>query len=391
MKIFSEGRIAGLTLKNRVIRSGCFEGMCPGGRPSVELLEHHRSLAAGGIAMTTVAYCSVSQEGRAYGHEMWMREEIQPDLKAMTTAIHGEGGLASIQLGHCGFFAGKKVIGETPIGPSRKFCLFRFGFSRAAGEDDLEKILKDFTRAAVLSKEAGFDAVELHAGHGYLLSQFLSPWSNRRKDQYGGTLENRLRFPLQVIRNVRDAVGAAFPILVKMNVEDGFRGGLDLQEAKEVAKRFEAAGASALIPSCGFTAKTPLFMLRGEVPIREFVRNEKNPFLKVGFYLFGRLMVQRYTFNPLFLFDQAREIAEAVRIPVVLIGGICSLQEMNKAMDSGFEFVQVGRATIMEPQMVNKMIRGEIETVPCDHCNRCVGEMDAGGIRCVTLRENLTH
>ncbi len=387
-KIFSKGHIAGLTLKNRVFRSGCFEGMCPGGRPSAALIEHHRALAAGGIAMTTVAYCSVSPEGRAYGHEMWMREEILPDLRAMTTAIHQEGGMASIQLGHCGFFASKKVIGQTPIGPSRKFCLFRFVFSRAAGENDLEKIVADFTRAAAQSKATGFDAVELHAGHGYLLSQFLSPWTNRRKDHYGGSLENRLRFPLRILRSVRKEVGADFPILVKMNVEDGFCGGLDLEEAKEVARQFEKAGASALIPSCGFTARTPLFMLRGEVPIREFVRNEKNPFLKLGLLLFGKFMVQRYEFHPLFLFEQAREIAGAVRIPVVLIGGVCSLGEMNQAMEAGFEFVQMGRATIMEPRLVNKMIAGEIDAVACDHCNRCVGEMDAGGVRCVTLAEN---
>jgi len=386
-KIFSQGQIAGLKLKNRILRSGCFEGMCQGGKPSEQLLEHHRDVAAGGTAMTTVAYCSVSQEGRAYGHEMWMREEIIPDLKRMTDAIHAQGGLASVQLGHCGFFASKKVIGQSPIGPSKKFCMFRFSFSKSADEADLEKILNDFENAALLSKKAGFDAIELHAGHGYLISQFLTKWTNSRKDKYGGPLENRLKFPLKILKRVRTAMGPDHPIIVKMNIEDGFEGGLELDQSIEIARQFEMAGASALVPSCGFTAKTPLYMLRGEVPIKEFLRNEKDPFLKLGLFLFGRFMVQRYEFNPMFLFEQAKKIKEAVKIPVILVGGVCSLKEMTTAMDAGFEFVQVGRATIMEPQMVNKMMAGEIEAVDCDHCNRCVGEMDAGGVKCVTREE----
>ncbi|MCK4964396.1 MAG: NADH:flavin oxidoreductase, partial [Dehalococcoidia bacterium] len=249
LKVLSPGKIAGLELRNRIIRSGCFEGMCPDGYPSDPLLEHHREVAAGGTAMTTISYCSVSFDGRGFDSEMWMREEIVPELRRLTDAVHLEGAAASIQLGHCGYFSSKSVIGRRPLGASRKFCVFRYAFAREMTEEEINRVTEDFGKASALSVKAGFDAVEIHAGHGYLLSQFLSPYTNKRRDSFGGSLENRLRFPASVVKHVRETVGPDFPILIKMNLRDGFKGGLELDEAVEVAKRYEAEGASALIPS----------------------------------------------------------------------------------------------------------------------------------------------
>jgi len=381
-KVFTPGKIGNLQLRNRIIRSGCFEGMCPHATPSDALIEHHRKVAAGGIGMTTVAYCAASKDGVAFGHEMWMREEIIPILKRLTDAVHKEGAAASIQIGHCGFFANKSVIGKTPIGPSRKFCLFRYSISRAMNEDDMNRVREDFGKAAKMAIQAGFDAVEIHAGHGYLLSQFLSPWTNSRKDQYGGSLENRLRFPASVVKHVRQVVGPGYPILIKMNCEDGFKGGLTIDEAVQVAKRFEAEGASALVPSCGFTARTSFYMMRGQVPIMEYVKSEKNLFTKMGMAMFGRIMVKEHPFKEMFLFDQAKRIKDAVKIPVAYIGGVCSIDNMDTAMKEGFEFVQIGRATVRDPNVVKKMQSGEITAIDCDHCNRCVAEMAAKGVVC---------
>jgi 2,4-dienoyl-CoA reductase-like NADH-dependent reductase (Old Yellow Enzyme family) len=306
LKVFTPGKIGDLELRNRTIRSGCFEGMCSNATPGDALIEHHLKIAAGGIGMTTVAYCAVSRDGVAFGHEMWMREEIIPILKRLTDEVHEKGAAASIQLGHCGFFANRSVIGKTPIGPSRKLCLFRYSICRGMTEEDLRRVREDFGKAAKMAIAAGFDAIELHAGHGYLISQFLSPWTNSRKDQYGGSLDNRLRFPASIIKHVREVVGPGYPILVKMNCEDGFKGGLNLNEAIQVAKRFEKEGASLLVPSCGFTARTSFYMMRGNVPIMEYVKSEKNPFTKIGMALFGRLIVKEIPFEELFLFDQAR-------------------------------------------------------------------------------------
>jgi 2,4-dienoyl-CoA reductase-like NADH-dependent reductase (Old Yellow Enzyme family) len=388
-RLFTPSKIGLLELRNRTIRSGCFEGLCPQATPGEALIEHHRQIAASGIGMTTVSYCAVSREGAAFGHEMWMREEIIPNLKRLTTAVHQEGAAASIQLGHCGFFANQAVSGKRPIGPSRKFCLFRYSFCRAMREEDLQQVRVEFGKAAQRAAAAGFDAVEIHAGHGYLLSQFLSPWTNHRQDQYGGSLENRLRFPVEVIREVRAAVGTGYPVLVKMNCEDGFKGGFTIDEAIEAAKQFEAAGASLLVPSCGFTARTALYMLRGGVPIREYARAEKNLLTKTGMALFGRLMVKEYPFRDLFLLEQAKRIKEAVKIPVAYIGGVCSKADLERVSQAGFDFVQIGRATIRDPNFVRKIQAGEMNGVDCDHCNRCIAEMAAKGLVCTAATKGL--
>jgi 2,4-dienoyl-CoA reductase-like NADH-dependent reductase (Old Yellow Enzyme family) len=381
-KVFTTGKIGNLKLRNRTIRSGCFEGMSPNATPGDALIEHHRKIAAGGIGMTTVSYCAVSRDGVAFGHEMWMREEIVPTLKRLTDAVHREGAAASIQLGHCGFFANKSAIGQTAIGPSRKLCLFRYSICRAMTEDDIQRVREDFAKAAGLAVRAGFDAVEIHAGHGYLLSQFLSPWTNERKDRYGGTLENRLRFPASIIKRVREIVGPGYPILVKMNCEDGFKGGLTIDEAAQAAKRFEAEGASALVPSCGFTARTSFYMMRGQVPLLEYIKSEKNPVTKMGMALFGRIIVKEFPYKELFLLEQSKRIKDAVKIPVIYIGGVCSLDSMESALKDGFEFVQIGRATIRDPGVIKKMQAGEVTSVDCDHCNRCIAEMAIRGISC---------
>ena len=386
-QLFIPANLAGLELKNRVIRAGCFEGMCQGGQVTDELIEHHRRLAAGGVAMTTVAYCSVSADGRAFDHELWMREAIAPDLRKLTDAVHREGSFASIQLGHSGFFTNKAVIGKRPLGASAKWCLFMRSYCREMTREDIDEKVQDFASAAVLARDSGFDAIEIHAGHGYLLSQFLSPWTNRRKDVFGGSIVNRLRFPLKVIEKTRDILGDDFPILIKMNQIDGMNAGLSIHESQIIGKGFEEAGASALIPSSGFTSKVPFLMLRGGLPIEEMSRNQETMLDRLGMKMFGRWMVPEHTYRPLFQLEGARKILEAVNIPVIYIGGVESLATMQQVLEEGFSFVQVGRATIQDPDFVSKLESGLIERSPCDHCNRCVAAMDAGGVYCVSNNE----
>jgi len=383
--LFSPLVLDGALLRNRVVRSGCFEGMSQGGAVTESLIKHHRGVASGGVGMTTLSYCSVSEDGRAFSHELWMSPAILEGLSQFTQAVHTEGAAASIQLGHCGFFASPSVIGRRPLGASPKSCLFRLSYCREMTALDIEQKVEDFVQAARLARRAGFDAVEIHAGHGYLLSQFISPWTNRRSDRYGGSLENRMRFPAEVVRRVRAEVGDGFPILVKMNQTDGMRGGLGLDEAVRVAQMFEAAGASALVPSCGFTAKTPLYMLRGGRPVREMVKAQKGFFHKIGLSLFGRMMVQRYPFEPLFLLEGARRIRDAVKIPVGYVGGAWSLADMEGLVAEGFAFIQIGRPTIRDPRFVERLKSGEIQASDCDHCNRCIASMSADGVRCALV------
>lgn len=383
-KLFSRASIAGLSLKNRLIRAGCFEGMCQDGKVTDALIDHHRRLARGGVAMTTIAYCSVSYDGRAFDHELWMREEISPELRKLTDVIHAEGAAASIQLGHSGFFTNRAVIGKRPLGASAKLCVFSMSYCAEMTKSDIDEKVQDFVNAAIMSKDTGFDAVEIHSGHGYLLSQFLCPWTNKRKDEFGGSLENRLRFPLKVIESVRAAVGPDFPVLVKMNQTDGMPQGITLEDAIVIAKAYEKAGASALIPSAGFTSKVPFLMLRGNLPVKEMSNNQKKLMNRIGLKLFGRFMVPEHRYEPMFLYEGAKKIKKAVDIPVIYIGGVESKTDMTKALDEGFEFLQIGRATIQDPDFARKLESGEITKTTCDHCNRCVAAMDAGGVYCVS-------
>lgn len=384
MKYLSSNNIGSLKLKNRVIRAGCFEGMCQNSQVTDQLIEHHRRIAEGGVAMTTVAYCSVSQDGLTFPHELWMRREIIPDLKRLSDTVHKNGAAASIQLGHSGYFTSRNVIGKRPIGASPKLCVFTLSYCREMTETDISDKTTAFVDAALMAKDSGFDAIEIHAGHGYLLSQFLSPWTNKRKDKFGGSLENRLRFPVAVIREVRKAVGQNFPVLVKMNQRDGMPGGIEIDEAVEIAKAFEKAGASALIPSAGFTSKVPFLMLRGNLPVNEMSSNQSAFLKRIGLKLFGRFMVPEHNYESLFLFEGAKKIRAAVNIPVIYIGGADSLDGIIKIMKAGFDFIQIGRATIQDPDFVNKLASGDITTSDCDHCNRCVAAMDAGGVYCVS-------
>jgi 2,4-dienoyl-CoA reductase-like NADH-dependent reductase (Old Yellow Enzyme family) len=382
--VFTAGRIGGLELRNRIVRAGCFEGMAQGGLVTDSLIEHHRQLAAGGTAMTTVGYAAVTPEGRSFGHELWMRPAALQGLRKLTDAVHREGAAASVQLVHCGFFASRQVIGRKPLGASRKLCAYRMSYCEPMSPGEIEATTEAFGTAAALAHEAGFDAVEIHAGHGYLLAQYLSPWTNRRRDEFGGSLENRLRFPAAVVRRVRQAVGAGVPLLVKINQSDSMRGGLELEEAVAVARRFAEEGADALIPSCGFTARTPFAMLRGRVPVREMAANQSDPVTRLALRAFGRLFVEYYPFSPLFLLEGARRIRQGVDVPVMYIGGAVSLDQMEALVGEGFPFVQVGRATIRDPDIAARMSGGEIRESDCDHCNRCIAAMDAGGVYCVS-------
>lgn len=385
---FAPARLGPLRLRNRVLRSGCFEGLCPDGAPSDALREHHRRVAAGGVAMTTVAYCAVSADGRSYATEMWMRPEIVPALRRMTDAIHAEGCAASLQIGHCGRFSDPRVIGGRALAPSPVFCLFRLSVPRGMQAADLARVADDFARAATLAREAGFDAVEVHGGHGYLLSQFLSPHTNRRRDDLGGGQAARTRWPAEVVARVRDAAGPDMAVLVKTNVTDGFAGGITADDALFAARAFREAGADAIVTSGGFTSRTPFHMLRGEVPVRRMVRNEPSPVRRMGLALFGRAIVRAYPFTPTFYLAQGTAIARDLDVPTVLVGGVRGLDDIARARAAGFAFVQMGRATLRDPDFPGRMARGEVDESDCDHCNRCVAAMDAGGVHCVTRVED---
>lgn len=386
-KVFAPATLAGLTLRNRVIKTATYEGMTPGGVPAPALIEHHRAIAAGGVGMTTVAYCAVSPNGRTFGEQMYMREEIVPVLGELTAAVRGAGAASSLQLGHCGYFSKNRAMGRHPLGPSRTFngygAVAGMPFSRAMTAADIDAVVDEFGRAAELAMLAGFDAVELHLGHGYLLSQFLSPAINRRRDQWGGSLDNRMRLPLAVLERVRDAVGSRVPIVAKINLRDGFRGGLELEDAVGVALRLEDAGIDAIEMSGGFTSRTPFYLFRGKRPLKEMIEVEHSRLQRQVLRWFGRRVIREYPFEEMFFLEQARSVRAAVKVPLILLGGILSLDNLETAMREGFDYVAMGRALIADPDLIARMQAGEATRSRCISCNKCVAEMDRGGVRCV--------
>src|SRR3954471_10163469 len=218
---FTQGRLGPLTLRNRFVKAATFEGATPRGAVTDRLIAFHRAVAEGGVGMTTVAYCAVSPGGRVHRHCLVLDADTARDLRRLTDAVHAEGAAAAAQLGHAGLVADARSNGQRSLAPSRRFSPPAKGFVPAASARDIERVTDDFTRAARCAVEAGFDAVEFHLGHGYLLSSFLSPRLNRRKDGYGGELAARARFPREVLRAVRDAVGDRLAVTAKFNMADG--------------------------------------------------------------------------------------------------------------------------------------------------------------------------
>lgn len=374
--LFTPASIGPLTLRNRTIRSAAFESMCPGNAPSEQLLNYHRSVAAGGVGMTTVAYAAVTRSGLSFDRQLWMRKEIIPGLRKVTDAIHQEGAAASIQLGHCGNMSHKKICGETPVGACSGFNLYSPTFVRGLRKDELRQLAKAYGDAVRLSKEAGFDAVEIHAGHGYLISQFLSPYTNHRKDEYGGTLENRMRFMNEVMEEVTRAAGNDTAILVKMNMRDGFKGGMEIDESLTVAQQLVKDGAQALVLSGGFVSKAPMYVMRGAMPIKTLTHYMESWWLKWGVRLAGHLMIPTVPFKEAYFLEDALQFRQHIKdVPLVYVGGLVSRKKIDEVLDSGFEFVQMGRALLNEPGFVNRMKEEEQARCNCKHSNYCIARM----------------
>ena len=380
--LFTPVTLGPLTLRNRTIRSAAFESMCPGNQPSQQLLDYHRSVAAGGVGMTTVAYAAVTRSGLSFDRQLWMRRDIVPGLRELTDAVHREGAAAAIQLGHCGNMSHKSICGCTPVGASSGFNLYSPTFVRGLRADELPAMARAYGQAVILAREAGFDAVEIHAGHGYLISQFLSPYTNHRKDLFGGSLENRMRFMDMVMQEVMEAARDDMAVIVKMNMRDGFRGGMEPDESLQVARRLEQSGAHALVLSGGFVSKAPMYVMRGEMPIRTMTYYMKTWWLKYGVRLAGKMMIPTVPFKEVYFLEDALKFRRAIQMPLIYVGGLVSRVKIDEVLDHGFEAVQMGRALLNEPGFVNRMKREENAKNTCRHSNYCIARMYSIDMAC---------
>ncbi|WP_208028820.1 oxidoreductase [Rhabdothermincola sediminis] len=379
---FAPARLGPVSLRNRVIKAATFEGATPDHVVSDRLIEFHRAVARGGVGMTTIAYCAVSPEGCGTPNEIILDEAAVPGLARLVEEMHGEGAAVSVQIGHAGAVAA--ATGHRGLSPSRIFSPLAMRFTRAVTPDDIRRITHDFADAARHVATAGADAVELHFGHGYLISEFFSPKLNKRTDEWGGSLENRSRFARQVASAVREAVGDRLAIIAKLNMADGVPGGLWLDESIEIARLLESDGSlDALELTAGSSLQNPMYLFRGEAPIHEMARVFPQP-IRTGFKLFGSRFLPTYPYEEAYLLPYARQFRAALSMPLILLGGINRRDTIEHAMREGFDFVAMGRALLREPDLVNQLRDGTSDDGLCIHCNKCMPTIYRG-TRCVLV------
>ena len=382
-RVFEPARLGPVTLRNRIIKAATFEGVMPDGLVSDKLVEFHRRVSAGGAAMTTVAYLAVSPEGRTDKRCISLRPEALDGLRRLTGVIHDNGAAAAAQIGHAGPVANARSNRAPALAPSNGFSPMGSRL-RGVSEQDISRITADYGRAASLVVEAGFDCIEIHLGHNYLLSAFLSPTLNRRRDRWGGSLENRARFPRQVVRAVRDAVGGRVAVTAKLNMADGVPGGLWLDESVDVGRMLESDGClDALELTGGSSLANPMYLFRGEAPLREFGATLP-PALRLGFRLFGHRFLPSYPFEEAFFLPYARQFRDALSMPLILLGGVNRLDTIEHALAEDFSFVAMARALLREPDLVEKMRKGTSSESLCIHCNKCMPTIYRG-TRCVLV------
>jgi 2,4-dienoyl-CoA reductase-like NADH-dependent reductase (Old Yellow Enzyme family) len=386
---FTAVELNGLTLRNRLIKSATFEGKSPGGVPSEALIRLHERIGEGGAAMTTLAYCAAEADGRIHENMLSMHEGIRPQLERLIRTVHATGAKVSGQLGHCGSFSKNRAFtGRRPLGPSRGFNALGLAagmpFAGALTVPEIRERVASFARAAAFMKSAGFDAIEIHFGHGYAISQFISPRTNKRKDEYGGPLANRMRFGLEVLGAVRAAVGDDFPLLGKISMTDGVRGGTSYDDAVEIAALLDQGGIDVIICSGGTSSMNPMLLFRGESLLPGLLEQEKSRLMRFGLKLAGPRMFRAYPYQETYFLEPARRIRARVRCGVCYIGGVCTSESIRTLIAEGFDFIQLGRGLLYDPDFPKRAEADPDYVNGCTHCNRCATLIDAeGGIHCV--------
>jgi 2,4-dienoyl-CoA reductase-like NADH-dependent reductase (Old Yellow Enzyme family) len=358
--VFDETAINGMTMSNRMIRSATWEGMCEqDGRPTEKLINCYRDLAQGGIGLIISGYTFVRPDGKQLPGKMGIHtDDFAGDYENLTSTVHNAGGKIAVQLVHAGGQTDANNAGRQPLAPSAVQVDQFPEMPAELTKDEISEIIAAFAEGARRAKGWGFDGVQLHGAHGYLINQFLSPLTNRRTDEYGGSIENRCRFLLEVYRKVRESVGSDYPVFIKLNAADNLDGGLGVDDAVYAAKKLAEIGIDAIEVSAGTPASGE------ENPAREKILKP----VKEAYNL------------PL-----ARRIKEAVSCPVMVVGGFRSYEVAEKAIrEDGMDYIAMARPLIREPALANRWLQGDHSPATCISCNSCfMPGLEEGGIYCV--------
>ena len=388
MELFEKAMLGPLELRNRFIKAATFEGRSPRGEVTDDLIAFHRTVAAGGVAMSTVAYLAVSADGRTDRHCIVLGEDSAPGLRRLADAVHGEGALLAAQLGHAGPVANARSNRAPSLAPSSGMSAMGARLHEASVKD-LDRIVEVFASGATRAAEAGIDSLEIHMGHNYLISSFLSPKLNRRSDDYGGSLENRARLARRVAEAVRASVPKTVAVTTKLNMDDGVKGGLGLDEALEVARMLDGDGhLDAIELTGGSSLSNPMYLFRGDAPRKEFAATLPVP-LRLGFKVVGRHFMPSYPFEEAYFLAQAKVIATQVEMSGILLGGVTKPSTARLALEEGFEFIALGRPLLKEPGIINRWASGDEGPSTCSHCNKCMPSIYTG-TRCVEAPDVFT-
>lgn len=358
--LFDNVNIGPVTLHNRFVRSATWEGMCDEhGAATAKLVNYYRTLARGGVGLIISGYTYVREDGKQLPGKMGLYSDaLIPQLKELTDAVHQENGLVFCQLVHAGGQSSVKVTGVQPLAPSAADCPFYAEPPRAMTLQDINEIVAAFGAAAGRARQAGFDGVQLHGAHAYLINQFLSPLSNLRNDRYGGGLAGRMLFLEEVYHAVRAAVGADFPVTIKLTATDQLEGGFRPEEGVAVACRLEELGIDAIEVSSGTPASGKLS------PVRQSI---DSPDLEA--------------YNA----EYATAVKDAVRVPVITVGGLRSCGVMQRLLwNSQADLFAMSRPLIREADLPRKWQDDDSQTATCISCNGCFKPgLKEGGIYCI--------
>jgi 2,4-dienoyl-CoA reductase-like NADH-dependent reductase (Old Yellow Enzyme family) len=362
-KLFEVSTINGMPLTNRFVRSATWEGMAgEDGSITPALVSCMKQLAEGQVGLIISSHAYVSPEGQAGPRQIGVYKNALIDgLKQMTETVHQQGGKIVLQMAHSGCLANPKLTGQTALGPSSIE-----GISpspcKEMSPDDIQTLIEAFGLAAQRAREAGFDGVQLHAAHGYLMNQFLSPLFNKRTDDYGGSVENRYHVLRDVLKKVRSTVGNGFPILIKLNSQDFLEGGLTLEDSLRIGIMLAEDGIDAIELSGGTLRSGK------NAPSRMGITNEE----KEAYFL-----------------EAAKVFKEQIKVPLILVGGIRSLDVADRIIDQGFaDYISMCRPFIREPGLIKRWKSGDVRKATCLSDNQCFGPAMAGeGIYCVVQKK----
>ncbi len=362
--LFDKTKIKEMTLQNRLVRSATWEGMCDNdGRPTEKLINCYRDLAKGGVGLIMTGYTFVRPEGKQLPGKMGIHtDEFADEMISMTKAVHDSGGKICIQLVHAGGQTDSRNAGRQPIAPSAVQTEQFPEMPRELSKEDITEIVTAFGDAARRAKSYDFDAVQLHGAHGYLINQFLSPHLNKRTDEYGGSIENRCRFLLEVYRTVREAVGNDYPVMIKLTGTDFLDGGLSNEEAVFAAKKLSDEGVDAIEVSGGTPASGE------QSPARTKINRPE----KEAYHL-----------------ELAKNIKKAVDCPVMVVGGFRSFEIADRIInEDAMDYISISRPFIREHDLANRWKRGDTAPAKCISCNSCfLPGIKEGGIYCVVEKK----